>query len=123
VDLVRNTVELYIQNGRTIILAVLPSKVDITTQEILKMAEKADPGGVRTMGVLTKPSLVPEVASRKAIKKGSSYDWAIVSSRHLTDIVNVWHGSIAPMPMNTTRFRYMCFLKEVWPDTIAFATG
>jgi hypothetical protein len=31
------------------------------------MAEKADPGGVRTMGVLTKPDLVTEVASRKAI--------------------------------------------------------
>lgn len=68
VDLVRNMVEFYIQNSRTIILAVLPSNVDITTQEILKMAEKADPGGVRTMGVLTKPDLVTEVASRKAIK-------------------------------------------------------
>jgi hypothetical protein len=21
------------------------------------------------------------------------------------------------------QLRYMCFLKEVWPDTIAFATG
>ncbi|KAF2029778.1 hypothetical protein EK21DRAFT_16152, partial [Setomelanomma holmii] len=42
--------------------------VDIITQEILKMAEKADPGGVRTMGVLTKPDLVSEVASQKAIK-------------------------------------------------------
>jgi hypothetical protein len=68
VDLVRNMVEFYIQNSRTIILAVLPSNVDITTQEILKMAEKADPGGVRTMGVLTKPDLVIEVASQKAIK-------------------------------------------------------
>jgi hypothetical protein len=68
VDLVRNMVEFYIQNSRTIILAVLPSNVDITTQEILKMAEKADAGGVRTMGVLTKPDLVTEVASRKAIK-------------------------------------------------------
>jgi hypothetical protein len=67
VDLVRNTVEFYIKNSRTIILAVLPSNVDITTQEILKMAEKADPGGVRTMGVLTKPDLVTEVASQKAI--------------------------------------------------------
>jgi hypothetical protein len=68
VDLVRNMVEFYIKNSRTIILAVLPSNVDITTQEILKMAEKADPGGVRTMGVLTKPDLVTEVATQKAIK-------------------------------------------------------
>jgi hypothetical protein len=68
VDLVRNIVESYIENSRTIILAVLPSNVDVTTQEILKMAEKADPGGVRTMGVLTKPDLVTEVVSQKAIK-------------------------------------------------------
>lgn len=68
VDLVRNMVNSYIENSRTIILAVLPSNVDITTQEILKMAEKADPGGVRTMGVLTKPDLVTEVATQKAIK-------------------------------------------------------
>ncbi|KAI0616258.1 interferon-induced GTP-binding protein Mx1 [Pyrenophora tritici-repentis] len=68
VDLVRNMVDYYIENSRTIILAVLPSNVDITTQEILKMAEKADPGGVRTMGVLTKPDLVTEVATQKAIK-------------------------------------------------------
>jgi GTP-binding protein EngB required for normal cell division len=67
VNLVRNMVESYIQNSRTVILAVLPSNIDVTTQEILKMAEKADPKGVRTMGVLTKPDLVTEVATRKQI--------------------------------------------------------
>ena len=32
--------------------------VDIATQEILSMAEEADPLGQRTLGVLTKPDLV-----------------------------------------------------------------
>jgi len=68
VDLVRNMVELYIRNTRTIILAILPSNVNVTTQEILKMGEKADAGGVRTMGVLTKLDLVTEVASQKVIE-------------------------------------------------------
>ncbi|KAH8707606.1 interferon-induced GTP-binding protein Mx2 [Phaeosphaeriaceae sp. PMI808] len=68
VHLVRDMVEYYIKNNRTIILAVLPSNVDITTQEILKMAERADPDGKRTMGVLTKPDLVTEMATQKAIK-------------------------------------------------------
>jgi hypothetical protein len=67
VELVRKMVQFYIENSRTIILAVLPANVDITTQEILKMAEKADPAGVRTIGVLTKPDLVTEVASQIAI--------------------------------------------------------
>jgi hypothetical protein len=63
VDLVRNIIKLYIQNSWTIILAVLPFNVNITTQEILKIAEKADPSGVRTIGVLTKLDLVTKVAS------------------------------------------------------------
>lgn len=56
--LVRNMVKTYIQNPRTIILAVIPAPVDIATQEILAMAEEADPLGQRTLGVLTKPDLV-----------------------------------------------------------------
>lgn len=56
--LVRNMVKMYIQNPRTIILAVIPAPVDIATQEILTMAEEADPLGQRTLGVLTKPDLV-----------------------------------------------------------------
>ncbi|KAF2818309.1 hypothetical protein CC86DRAFT_433837, partial [Ophiobolus disseminans] len=83
VDLVRNMVEFYIQNNWMIILAFNPSilpvyalfshrdmlsNVDITTRAILKMAEKADPSSMRTIGVLTKPDLVTEVASRKAMK-------------------------------------------------------
>jgi hypothetical protein len=54
-------VQSYFENSHTIILAVLPCNVDVTTQEILEMAERADPEGVRTIGVLTKPDLVTEV--------------------------------------------------------------
>lgn len=68
VDSVRNMVESYTHNSRTIILAVLPSNVDVTTQGISKMAEKACPGGLRKMGVRTKPVLATEVATQKAIK-------------------------------------------------------
>ncbi|KAF2495757.1 hypothetical protein BU16DRAFT_608235 [Lophium mytilinum] len=67
VALVKTIVESYMGNSRTVILAVLPSNVDVTTQEILKMAEVADPGGTRTMGVLTKPDLVTENAMQDAV--------------------------------------------------------
>ena len=49
------------------ILTVMPCNVDIATQEILKLAEAADPTGVRTMGVLTKPDLATENATKDAI--------------------------------------------------------
>ena len=56
--LVQRMVKSYIKDSRTIILAVIPAPVDIATQEILSMAEEADPLGQRTLGVLTKPDLV-----------------------------------------------------------------
>tara|TARA_R110002003_G_scaffold127_9_gene11960 strand:+ start:20493 stop:21899 length:1407 start_codon:yes stop_codon:yes gene_type:complete len=68
VALVRRMVQSYMENSRTIILAVLPSNVDISTQEILTMAQTADPTGQRTMGVLTKPDLVMEDVNRKTIQ-------------------------------------------------------
>jgi GTPase SAR1 family protein len=68
VELVRNMVRKYMLNSRTVLLAVLPCNIDISTQEILKMATDADPEGLRTMGVLTKPDLVTETATFDAVK-------------------------------------------------------
>ncbi|KAI1105817.1 P-loop containing nucleoside triphosphate hydrolase protein [Jackrogersella minutella] len=60
IDLVRNMVKNYMKDSRTIILAIMPSNVDPATQEILKLARKADPSMTRTMAVLTKPDLAIE---------------------------------------------------------------
>ncbi|KAI1113149.1 interferon-induced GTP-binding protein Mx2 [Nemania sp. NC0429] len=60
IELVMNMVKKYIQDSRTIILAIMPSNVDPATQEILKLAKKADPTMTRTMAVLTKPDLAIE---------------------------------------------------------------
>lgn len=49
------------------ILAVIPCNIDAATQEILKFASEADPKGNRTMGVLTKPDLVTEAATRETV--------------------------------------------------------
>ena len=61
-SLVRSMVRRYIENPRTIILAVLPANVDIATQEILDTAAEVDPSGQRTLGILTKPDLVDKGA-------------------------------------------------------------
>ena len=63
--LVRGMVARYLRNPRSIILAVVPANVDIATQEIIQMAEDADPFGRRTLGVLTKPDLVDRGAEEK----------------------------------------------------------
>lgn len=68
IKLVRGMVERYIRDDRTIILAVLPSNVDIATQEILALAEDYDKVGERTLGVLTKPDLVLEPSAQAAVR-------------------------------------------------------
>ncbi|KAI0848258.1 P-loop containing nucleoside triphosphate hydrolase protein [Daldinia vernicosa] len=60
IALVMNMVKNYMKDTRTIILAIMPSNVDPATQEILKLAKKADPSMTRTMAVLTKPDLAIE---------------------------------------------------------------
>ncbi|KAH6685727.1 interferon-induced GTP-binding protein Mx1 [Plectosphaerella plurivora] len=67
IELVKNMVTKYIKDSRTIILAVIPCNQDIATQEILKLAKEVDPEGIRTMGVLTKPDLVPERSMQQMV--------------------------------------------------------
>ncbi|RAH52141.1 hypothetical protein BO85DRAFT_524547 [Aspergillus piperis CBS 112811] len=67
IELVRNMVKNYIKDSRTVILAVLPSNVDLATQEILKLAKDYDGNGERTLGVLTKPDLVIEESAKTAL--------------------------------------------------------
>lgn len=58
IDLVRCMVRSYMENPRSVMLAVIPANVDVATQEILELATEADPSGERTLGVFTKPDLV-----------------------------------------------------------------
>ncbi|UKZ82587.1 hypothetical protein TrVFT333_010379 [Trichoderma virens FT-333] len=67
IDLVKNMVKRYIHESRTIILAVVPCNGDIANQKILRLAAEADPQGKRTLGVLTKPDLAIENATKAVI--------------------------------------------------------
>jgi hypothetical protein len=67
ISMVRRMVHRYIENSRTIILAVIPANVDIATQEILDMAADVDPSGQRTLGVITKPDLVDKGAEQDVV--------------------------------------------------------
>ncbi len=87
-DMVRNMVRWYIQDSRTVILAVLPSNIDVSTQEILSMAEQYDKDGERTLGILTKPDLVTEPSAQAAVcnlvrgkKKPLTLGYYLVRSR------------------------------------------
>ncbi|KAI1384096.1 dynamin family protein [Hypoxylon trugodes] len=67
ISLVKSMVMNYIEESRTVILAVVPCTADIATQQILKRAEEVDREGKRTIGVLTKPDLLTEKATKDSI--------------------------------------------------------
>jgi dynamin family protein len=92
IELVQNMVKEYIKDSRTIILAVLPSNVDIATQEILTLAQDYDKVGGRTLGVLTKPDLVKEHSAIVAVsnlvlgkKKPLTLGYYVVRNRGADD--------------------------------------
>ena len=92
IALVNEMVERYMDKQRSIILAVVPANVDITTQEILQMAEDCDPGGERTLGILTKPDLVDIGAEKTVIDilKGKNHSlklgWHVVKNPGQKDL-------------------------------------
>ena len=55
---VHNLVDSYVQNRRTIILAVVQANNDIANQGIIQKSKKFDKPGQRTVGIITKPDLI-----------------------------------------------------------------
>lgn len=101
IGLVNKLVRKYIKNERTIILAVLPSNVDIATQEILSIAEEYDTMGERTLGVLTKPDLVTEYSAQLSVcslvsgkRRPLSLGYYVVRNRGADDDNDVQQGAL-----------------------------
>lgn len=67
ISLVNALVLGYMENPRSVMLTVIPSNVDVATQEILQFAADVDPDGKRTLGVLTKPDLVDRGAEPRVV--------------------------------------------------------
>jgi interferon-induced GTP-binding protein Mx len=65
---VDSLLQRYLEQKRTIILAVIPSNVDIATVDIIERASNADPNGDRTVGVLTKPDMIGEGAEQEKVE-------------------------------------------------------
>lgn len=56
--LTRDMAMKYASDHRTLILAVLAANVDMSTSDALQLARRADPQGLRTLGVITKIDLM-----------------------------------------------------------------
>jgi len=60
VTLVRSLSEAYVGRPNCLIVAVISCETDPDNQPVYALARAADPGGRRTLGVLTKPDLIQE---------------------------------------------------------------
>lgn len=58
VQAVHSLVDSYLENSRTIILAVVQASNDIANQGIIQKSKKHDRRGERTIGIITKPDLL-----------------------------------------------------------------
>lgn len=58
VQAVHSLVDSYVENSRTIILAVVHANNDIANQGIIQKSKRHDRRGERTIGIITKPDLL-----------------------------------------------------------------
>ncbi|KAF3906347.1 Dynamin-1 [Dactylellina cionopaga] len=94
--LIRELVEEYISNPRTIILAIVSAKNDYANQIILDFCQKVDPSGSRTLGIITKPDMLRSGSDneRAWIDLATNKDihlelgWHIVKNREDGDMVS-----------------------------------
>jgi hypothetical protein len=85
-DTITGMTEKYINNPRSIILAVLGAHDEPVNQSIFRMARDVDPKGVRTFGIITKPDK-PDQGS------GSQRNWIKIAQNEGKgfEFKNGWH--------------------------------
>jgi interferon-induced GTP-binding protein Mx1 len=64
---IQTLMELYLQNPRSVILAVVPANVDFHNSSILALAQQVDPDTQRTIPVITKPDLIDKGAEQQVV--------------------------------------------------------
>ncbi|KAK6519931.1 hypothetical protein TWF506_000225 [Arthrobotrys conoides] len=91
-DLIRNLIQSYIKDPRTIIMAVMDGRNNLANQEVFRMAREVDPEGRRTVGIITKCDAVQpgdengviQIASNKVEKL--RHGWFAVRNRSTKEI-------------------------------------
>jgi interferon-induced GTP-binding protein Mx1 len=83
-----NLLDYFMKQPKTIILAVIPANQDIATVDVLERAQRVDPMGSRTIGVLTKLDLVDQGGESETlsvvsnIRKPLALGYVIVKNRN-----------------------------------------
>ncbi|KAK6519109.1 hypothetical protein TWF281_003798 [Arthrobotrys megalospora] len=103
-ELIRNLIESYVTDRRTIIMAVMDGRNNLAIQEVFAMARAADPEGKRTVGVITKCDAVQQGEEASPLKHG----WFVV--RNLSTRENAAGATMS----ERQRLEDELFKKEPW---------
>ncbi|KAL9090190.1 MAG: hypothetical protein Q9159_002089 [Coniocarpon cinnabarinum] len=91
-EIIRNLVQEYIGDKRTIILGVCSAISNLATQEVFQLARQADPNGQRTVGIVTKCDAVASGDEQSVLDIATNkyeplkHGWFVVKNRSTKDI-------------------------------------
>jgi vacuolar protein sorting-associated protein 1 len=91
-EITRGMCARYMSDPRTIILCVVPANADMTTSEGLMMAQRLDPKGIRTIGVVTKIDIMDRGTNAKRMIMNQDVNLRLgfvgVKNRAQEDVIN-----------------------------------
>ncbi|VUC33512.1 unnamed protein product [Clonostachys rosea] len=123
VSLIKEVVRSYMQEPRTIILAVVSAKYEYSNQIILRLAREADPKGHRTMGVITKPDTLLEgsQSEKKFITLAKNQDIEFRLGWHILRNADSEKGPIT-LEQRDSKEAYF-FSSGLWVELPSFVRG
>ncbi|KAE8334174.1 hypothetical protein BDV24DRAFT_173954 [Aspergillus arachidicola] len=86
IKLVKDLVDSYLENSRTMILAVVPASSDVDTQGIIQRAHHFDKAGCRTVGIITKPDLINNGTESRIARLAKNLDGITLAGRRKAEL-------------------------------------
>ncbi|RMD39935.1 hypothetical protein DV735_g5197, partial [Chaetothyriales sp. CBS 134920] len=86
VAFVESLVLSYMHNPRSVILAVVSAKSDLPLQKVTALTRKVDRNGTRTLGIITKPDMLPKGSDME-----DSFFQLAMNNRELLRLGLGWH--------------------------------
>lgn len=90
-EITKNLIRKYCEDSNSLMLCVISANVDLATSDALNFAQKLDPNGFRTLGVLTKIDLMDEGCDCRKILMNEEiklqYGYVGIKGRSQKDIV------------------------------------
>jgi len=90
--LTRDMTRRYIDDPRTVILAVLPANQDVSVSDALQLVRLVDPAGIRSIGVVTKIDIMDQGTDASQILRGEDiplkHGYVGVKMRSQQDIID-----------------------------------